>query len=181
MSKILQTYETLCRTPSDIVEHLPTLKNLANECEIVLELGTRYCYSLFAFLASNAKEVYSVDINYNDYIKNTEKMCKEENRNFKFILDSSIYVDPPKSPDLVFVDSFHEFSHVKQEIAKHSNYENLKYMAFHDSVAWGRFSENGKPKGVMDAIEDFLSNNPNKFKIKFHHENCNGLLVLERI
>ena len=32
-------YEKMCETPSDIHEHLPTLMNLAMECDTIVEMG----------------------------------------------------------------------------------------------------------------------------------------------
>lgn len=44
-------YERLCGTPSDIHEHLPTLRALAAECDTIVELGTRGAVSTTALLA----------------------------------------------------------------------------------------------------------------------------------
>ena len=51
---------------------------------------------------------------------------------------------------------------------------------FHDTVTYGRKSMDGKDKGLMDAIEEFLENN-DEWKIENHYEYNNGLLVLERV
>lgn len=181
MSKIQETYEILCRTPSDINQHLPTLRELGNRSNKLIELGTRMAVSTFGFLASTAKEVYSVDINYNNYIKNTELMCKNENRHFQFILDSSLTVDIPCGVDLIFFDTFHSRSQVSSELSRFGNLESAKYLVFHDTVSFSRFSESGKPGGVLDAIEDFLANNSKIWRIQKHYEFNNGLMVLERI
>jgi hypothetical protein len=141
MGLILDNYNNCCQTISDINEHLPTLKRYADSSNIIVELGVRFVTSTWAFLNSSAKEVYSYDINYNEHIKNAEEICKNENRFWKFTLDSSLTCDIPNC-DLLFIDTFHTYHQVKAEIEKHHSKVN-KYMIFHDVESFGRKSENG--------------------------------------
>ncbi len=54
-NKGLETdYEMRCQAPSDINEHLPQLRALANECWHVTEFGTRTGNSTIALLAGLA-------------------------------------------------------------------------------------------------------------------------------
>ena len=50
MEYVKRNYEFLCRRPSDINEHLPTLFAYTTDCESVVELGVRGCVSSWAFL-----------------------------------------------------------------------------------------------------------------------------------
>ena len=53
MNKLQEIYEGLCSTPSDINEHLPTLKKYAEECEHITEMGVRWVVSTYALLMGN--------------------------------------------------------------------------------------------------------------------------------
>ena len=62
-----QIYYQKCNSPSDINEHLPTLKRYADECEHITEMGVRWVVSTYAFLMSKPKKLVSIDI---DPLKN---------------------------------------------------------------------------------------------------------------
>lgn len=177
--KIYALYEHYCRTYSDIFEHLPTLKRYGDDSESLIEFGVRYGVSSTAFLASNAKQIISYDINYNDSIKNLQNICNEEGRMWDFRLGNSMFVEI-QSADTIFVDTFHSFDVLRLEISRFYKFVK-KYFIFHDVVSFGRSSEGGGDKGLMDAIEEFLLNHSDEFKIKEMFTNNNGLMVLERI
>ena len=52
MSLIEQKYQEYCKTPSDINEHLPTLKSYSEKCKTIIEMGVRSAVSTYAFLSS---------------------------------------------------------------------------------------------------------------------------------
>jgi hypothetical protein len=94
-------YEELCRTPSDINEHLPALRRYADKCEHVTEFGVRGCISLHAFLASKAKKVVAYDI-ANVAVPDCDKLTFI-NAN---VLTLEIRIEPT---DLLFIDTLHTF------------------------------------------------------------------------
>ncbi len=55
-------FNQLCLSPSDINEHLPTIKKYAEECETIVELGVRIPISTFALMMGKPKKLTSVDI-----------------------------------------------------------------------------------------------------------------------
>jgi len=56
-------FEYLHKTQSDINEHLPVLRDLASECETVVEMGVRYCVSTWAFIERmKGSNLISIDI-----------------------------------------------------------------------------------------------------------------------
>ena len=59
-------YESLCKEKSDINEHLPTIYNLAKDCESIIELGVRGVVSSYAL-------TYGL-VNNNSNIKNFSLM-----------------------------------------------------------------------------------------------------------
>ena len=50
MNSLETKYVNLCNTHSDINEHLPTLKEYAQECNSVFETGVREVVSSYALL-----------------------------------------------------------------------------------------------------------------------------------
>ena len=57
-----QYYEERCQVPSDINQHMPTLKKYAEECDHITEMGVRWVVSTFAFLMGKPKKLVSIDI-----------------------------------------------------------------------------------------------------------------------
>jgi len=50
MDLFLNKYNCYCKSRSDINEHLPTLYQYSQECEIVIELGVRDVISSYALI-----------------------------------------------------------------------------------------------------------------------------------
>lgn len=170
-------YKQLCDTPSDINEHLPTLKALTEECETVTEMGVRYCVSTFAFLEGKPKKLTSIDIKHpNEYeaqggVQAFEKVlstAKEYGVQFNFIKASTLDIEIEPT-DLLFIDTLHEQRQLEQELVLHSE-KAKKYLVFHDTVSC--------KDELMPAIDKWLS--LARWKIKKHYENNNGLLICER-
>lgn len=177
-------YDLVANTPSDINEHIPVLKKYALMCDIITELGVRTVVSTWAFLAAKPKKLISVDIEYHLNIENAKKIALDNNINFTFINsdDLKITLEPT---DLLFIDTWHEYNHLKKELLLHAD-KAKKYIIFHDTVT---FKVYGMPsihsnldvsaKGIWPAIEEFLNSNKN-WKILEHLTNNNGLTILER-
>jgi hypothetical protein len=180
MSKIQEIFNFYCQQPSDINQHLPTLKRYSDQCEVVVEMGVRNVVSTWAFLASNAREIISYDINFNQNIKQCQDICNLERRNWKFILDSSLTCDIPEC-DLLFIDTFHTFSQLSRELQIHSS-KVRKWIICHDTESYGLISENQSKPGLQQAVNLFVEKSIlDKWKIKEHYQNNNGLTILERI
>lgn len=168
-------FEYLCNTKSDINEHLPTLRDLASECESVVEMGVRYCVSTWAFIEGLKPNtaLVSIDIKhpskYNGDLAAVEKACKNKGITFKFYEASTLEIDIPEV-DMLFIDTDHTYAQLKGELTRHGN-KAKKYLVFHDTVSC--------ETELMPAIEEFMKENK-KWKIKAHYTNCNGVLVLER-
>jgi hypothetical protein len=182
MQTLEEIYEKNASTPSDINEHLPTLKKYAQECETIVEMGVRTIVSTWAFLSGNPKKLISVDYKYPiDYNSNdlpiVENIAKEKNIDFSFVLGDTRNLTIPEC-DLLFIDTLHTYSQIKIELNLHSP-KVKKYIIFHDTVSFRHIGENNLDKGIWPAIEEFLSQNP-EWKIHEVYENNNGLTVIKR-
>ena len=192
---ILKKYIELSKTPSDINEHLETLKKYAQECDVIVEMGVRSIVSTWAFLAANPKKLTSLDlynpVHFGGNLQEVYDAASFSDIDFKFVEQDSLTYDI-ESCGLLFLDTWHDFLQLKKELTRHHSKVN-KYIILHDTVSYGYVDEKsademGKlnevetnlPKGLWPAIEEFLYHNKN-WVIWEKKPNNNGLTVLKRI
>lgn len=172
-------YESMCAEPSDINEHLPTLSKLANGCEVIVELGMRYGLSTVALLHGiKTGTVHSYDLQKTFAVHGISELAKDNDINFVFTEADCLEVDIPEC-DLLFIDTLHNYSQLKQELALHSA-KSRKYIVMHDTTSFGTKDETGTGQGLNPAIREFLSSNKG-WKQKAVYTNNNGLTILERV
>ena len=192
---ILKKYIELSKIPSDINEHLGTLKKYTEECDVVVEMGVRKICSTWAFLAGMPKKLISLDLYNPDHFGGNLQEVYDAallgEIDFTFIEQDSLTYNID-SCDLLFLDTWHDFLQLKKELNRH--HSNVKkYIIFHDTVSYMNVDEKshdemGKlndvetnlPKGLWTAIEEFLYNNKD-WIIWEKKPNNNGLTVLKRI
>ena len=181
MKNLDEIYDFLVNKPSDINEHLPTLKSLASECDTVIEMGVRWVVSTWALLAARPKSLTSIDINHPSKhgvdLDKVKGFAQDAGVPFEFIEGDTTKIEIDEC-DFLFIDTWHVYDQLKTELELHGN-KAKKYLAFHDTVTFGDVGESSGYKGLMPAIEEFLEQNPH-WTIKHHYTNNNGLLVLER-
>ena len=176
-------YNELCNKASDINEHLPTLRDLAKECNHVTEMGVRYIVSSWAFLEGleAGKKLVCIDIYqpavHGGDLDTFQIACNKKGVDFKFVLGDTRLIDIAET-DLLFIDTLHRYGQLKIELERHAD-KARKYIAFHDTTSFETEGENGIDKGIWLAIEEFLAEHK-EWKIKFRHTNCNGLTCLEK-
>lgn len=201
MNIVEESYRALSLSPSDINEHLPTLKRYADECEHITEMGVRWVVSTFAFAVAKPKTFVSIDIidprsdfeNWNSVwgsgqrLNNIIEYCADNNVNYSFVLGDTTKITIEET-DLLFIDTLHEYDQIKTELKLHGN-KARKYLIFHDTETF-KFREERNPDlygksskdkfGIWPAIEEFLVENSH-WKIHEVFTNCNGLTVLKRV
>jgi hypothetical protein len=189
MLTLNQTYETLVNTPSDINEHLPTLKEYAEKCDHITEMGVRWIVSTYAFLSGRPKTLISIDIQHPNTwdasLTPVQKYALEENINFSFMLGNTLEIDIEQT-DLLFIDTWHAYKQLKGELERHHLKVN-KYIILHDTsnyefcdeTSYEMWGWKGENKGLWPAIEEFLQSNP-EWKLHKRYINNNGLTILER-
>lgn len=201
MSIITKNFFEKCYSISDIHEHLPTLYKYGTDCVHITECGVRNVVSSYAFARSilnkpNGKLV-QVDLESNDNIVKFGNECKEEGINCVFYNQSDLEC-PMEPTDLLFIDTWHIYGHLKRELQRWHEYVR-KYIIMHDTTVdewegetirckWDPFQQSqqtGIPVkeitlGLWPAIEEFLQNHP-EWKIKERFTNNNGLTILYRV
>jgi len=199
----VQEYEKRLNTPSDIYEHLATLKQYASECESVLELGVRKCVSSWALALgllnnSGKRTMYMNDINVCD-TSLIETVSKQTDLKIVAKWGNNLELDLEEDVDLTFIDTWHVYGQLKRELARFAP-RTKKYIIMHDTTVdeWhGETKRNihkydvqkqsidsGIPveeilKGLWPAIEEFLQDNKD-WVLHARWVNNNGLTILKR-
>lgn len=170
-------YINACNTKGDINEHLPVLKELAKNCSTIIEMGTRFGDSTRAFLTTSAKFT-AYDLELDAAVNELFEIAKELGKNVNYIKADVLRLDIEET-DLLFIDTWHSYSQLKQELKLHGN-KAKKYLVFHDTQTYGTIDEASDTKlGLLPAIIEFIIENPH-WKFLLHRTNNNGLTILER-
>jgi hypothetical protein len=206
MEEIRDKYEKICRIPSYINEHLPTLFKYASDCNSILELSFRGCVSCYALiyglLENNNNETKKYNMTeINEYtIEELLNYCNrlQEKRNVYYFWINDANININNEVDLTFINTWHVYGQLKRDLEKFSKITN-KYIIMHDTTLdgingetirnnWNAYNQSiltGIPideitKGIKPAIEEFLTNH-SEWKIKEIFINNNGLTILEKI
>jgi hypothetical protein len=197
---IKSNYLKLCRTPSDINEHLPILAKYASECNHVTECGVRTAVSSYAFASALVNKpgtkLIQVDTQSHPNIVEFQRIAGVEGLETIFYAQSDLEC-PLEHTDLLFIDTWHIYGHLKRELARWHTYAD-KYIILHDTTVdewygesvrcgWDadkQSRESGIPvseikKGLWPAIEEFLLTHQ-EWKLELRLFNNNGLTVLTR-
>jgi hypothetical protein len=187
IEKALEKLEYLSKIDSDINEHLYCLNKYAGECDHVTEMGTRYIVSTWAFLAARPKKIVCYDflegLNMDTFNQNMQeiKNCASSN-NVEFIFTQANVLEVEiEETDLLFIDTYHEYNQLKQELHLHSD-KVRKYLIFHDTTTFGDNGETFKEQntlGIWPAIQNFLDSKKEWSLLeRFTHNN--GLTILKK-
>lgn len=201
MSLVELNYNFKCQLKSDINEHLPTLCELAKDCDSVIELGVRGVVSSWAFAMGlpEGSRMFMNDLEPCNATPLIRAAKNEKNIDATFVHGSDLEIDLPEPADLVFIDTWHIYGQLKRELAR---YEPLakKYIVMHDTtvdewegetirLGWNaeeQSKQTGWPveeitKGLWPAVDEFLRKYEGKWELKKRYFNNNGLTILERV
>lgn len=140
MNTLKEKYISLCNIPSDVNEHLPTLKEYAQECSSVFETGVRGVVSSYALLyglAENTngtnKRIFLNDIDECN-IDELKTMAESNSIPVKYEWMNNLELEflPNETYDLTFIDTWHVYGQLKRELNKFSKITN-KYIIMHDT------------------------------------------------
>lgn len=204
---LLQTmFEAALSQNSDVRDHVADHARLAEECEVVLELGVRDMVSTWGMLRGLSrngmpvKKYIGVDLLHppGPTFKRFQIACKEAGIDCVFLAQNDMTL--AGSPvlqggvDLMFVDALHTYSHVLYELTTFHRGVR-RYIALHDtSPPWGYVDEpysgdyseypawfDRSKRGVFTAVEDFLAMHRSEWAIRLRKENSYGYTLLERV
>jgi len=160
-----EAYRLVEQHKSDIRSHIPTIRQLACQAEIIVELGVRYGVSTIALMAGKPKRMVSYDINVPPNLKTLQSLLPGR---WEFRQGDSRKVDIPGC-DLLFIDTVHTAEQISEELRKHAS-QVRRWIAAHDTES---FPEIRRP------LEELVKSGG--WHIVYTSSEDNGLWVLERI
>jgi hypothetical protein len=197
-------YQKRVRENSDIHEHLPYLRELAQNCESICEMGVRRCVSSWAFLLGLAesprpdKALFCVDIQpaeLHPLIHLGAALLPAVQASMTVADSRSFHL--PREVDLLFIDTLHVYGQLKQELSAHQA-RVRSFLCLHDTETDGEEGEvvrmgwdvqqmatetgltpRDLRRGLRPAIQEFLEAFPQWQRYR-HFPNNNGLTVLRR-
>lgn len=199
-----EAFAHFCISDQGIAEHemspnqIWTIVQIAAQCSSAVEFGVRRGVSTLsiAFGLANS-ESPTAWFNSYDIVKSSDsidmeaytKAAKDANVSAKFILANSRKVEIPET-DLLFVDSYHSYSHFMEEMRLHSH-RARKYIIMHDSSQSGTFGlqdqkegydqdhdyKNHDKEGMYNAAMDFAKMYSEDWEIFLHDNSAEGLTV----
>lgn len=177
-------FKELCETPSDINEHLPVLRQLAEQCEHVTEMGMRTGVSTIAFLAAQPKTLISWDIDPNAILhpSNILRSRLSGRTSFQPRVGDTLKISPIETTDMLFIDTLHTARQLRDELERHVDPMRMpvkKFLVFHDTVTFGMKGEDGTEPGLRAAIRWFQRCHAfPQWELLHDYQNNNGLVVL---
>lgn len=175
-----QKYNELCNTPSDINFHLPKLREYAQECEHVTEMGFRHGVSTYALLVGSPRKLISYDINADPETENVYQHAERDGVIFLFIQASVLEVEIEPT-EMLFIDTWHVTAQLEAELRLHAG-KVSKYIAMHDTTTFAEVGEDNVPNnGLKFALDAFLENNKQQWVVDYVSTENNGLTILKRI
>ena len=180
MIDLFDIYKMACEdVQSDINEHLPILVKYGRQVDHITEFGVRGGCSTVAWWYAAPKTLRCYDIaECNAHNVLMREVPGADRFDYKFIQADVLKVEVEET-DLLFIDTYHTYTQLSKELVLHGN-RSRRYLIFYDTVTFGRRGEDHKEPGLIQAINEFLSDNGH-WLIKELFTNNNGLLVLERI
>lgn len=167
-------------------------------------MGVRGVVSTWAFLQGLVESkigapkcLYCVDIADAPGIDGAIAVAEMSGIEMRFFKEDSAKVVLPKKVDMLFIDTWHVYAHLKRELEQH--HANVKdYIVMHDTEVDGIYGESircglemaqqsqesGYPieeigKGLKPAVEEFLQSHP-QWTMHREYKNNNGLTILKR-
>ena len=170
-------YQWAAESPSDICEHIATLRALAQQCRHVTEFGTRTGVSTIALLAAQPETLITYDI---QRAAEVELIAANAGRTAFTYRIEDVETTTIEETDFLFQDTKHTGRHVYDLLKRHAG-KVRKYLAFHDTESCAeRDPWFPDEPGILWGISRYMKRHP-EWRLVKHYANCNGLTVYERI
>lgn len=175
-SELARLYREACQVPSDMVEHVPYLWELARSCNTVTEFGTRTGVSTTAFAFAYPAKLTCYDIELHPDALALELLVRSAGVDMRLIQADDLTIEIEET-DLLFIDTWHVYEQLRQELKLHSD-RVRHFIVMHDTTTYGDHGDGGG-LGLWPAIDEFLSES-SKWTLAYRTAKCHGLTVLSR-
>jgi len=165
------------KLPTDVWEHMETLREYSLQCPRSVEFGVYDCTTTWALLAGHPQKLVSYDLVRRPEVDEVEQAASDSTTKFTFVQGNTIDVEIEET-DLLFIDSHHSYAHLKRELELHAD-RVVKFIVLHDTTIFAETDQTYTGRGLWPAIEEFLAAKP-EWKLRQRFTNCHGLTVLER-
>ncbi len=173
--ELRQMFLAAVARPTDIHQHLTVLRDTASGCKHITEIGVGSGQSTLAWLLVQPDKLVCYDLGWQDCIPSLQKV--KGRTDFRFFIGHSSYIEIEET-DLLFLDTTHNYGTTKEELTLHGN-KSRRFILMHDTTTFGDHSEDNKPPGMWQAIEEFMAANP-AWQVMFRHTHNIGLTALKR-
>lgn len=167
--------EQWARNSVDMVPHTAQLTELARGCKLIVEFGVRSGVSTLALLMGLPDEGRLVSVDSDPTVPDIAHPALLADPRWTFMLGRDLNPDVmlklPGLPDLVMIDSSHEYEHTLAELDV-ANWLCAERIAMHDYLYEQPVCQ------VRRAADRWLESAP--YEIEVLHESRWGLLVLRR-
>jgi len=168
-----EIYDALKSIPRDLDQHLPKLKELAEQCDHVTEFSQRR-ESTIAFLAARPTKLVSYNTEWDHVQEHAARLCVGETEYIHTVFRSH-FVDEIEETDMLFIDSTHTYAYLKTEFEKFAK-QVKRYIVIHDTLLYGERGEDAGP-GKLPAMREFMKENP-EWSVVHHTADQYGLTVM---
>lgn len=177
VQEIDECYRRVAREPTDMIEHMETIRAYAKLCRSAVEFGVYDCTSTWALIAGRLERLTSYDIDRRSDVDEVERAVQGSGTTFQFVLGDTAQVEIEET-DLLFIDSFHSYEHLTKELTLHVG-KVRRFILLHDTTTFGYVDQTGDGKGLWPAVEEFVARSP-EWHVRERFTNCHGLTVLEK-
>jgi hypothetical protein len=201
-------FENKMNTASDINEHIQKMYTYALECDRIVELGVDSGNASWAFVKAlldskmiedKPKSLVNVTMKSSAPLEDILKSICDGAIDYKLLTSqNTVTADIGPSVDLLFIDSWHVYGHIKRELDAH--YKKVKkYIIMHDTEVDKYVGESIRcgmdivkqskdfsypimeiTCGIRPAIDLFLEEHGDEFEMVECLQNNHGLIVLKR-
>lgn len=193
MRTLDQAFLDALNRPSDISEHLETIRYYAAGYQHITEMGVRGGVSTWALLSARPRRLVCYDILPIDMSEHA-RIAAMEHIDFEFrqadVIEATI-----EETDCILIDTWHTYSQLCAELQLHSpRVRNLGHIILHDTYTYGYIDEPAYPhssayalrygklsakRGLRLALTEFINSSP-EWRIVLDHHHNNGLTILRR-
>ena len=171
---IEEAYQGILQVERDFNQHMPKLRELADECDTIVDISIRQ-ESYVALAASKAKTVFSYS---NEHNKITDEIAKL--RGQKRLPANPWVVEDIPDCDLLFLNTRHTGDQVLRELTMLGS-KVKHYIVLHNTQIFGELGEGYTPEkpipGILPALRKYMKENPN-WSIVSHDDRQYGLTVM---
>lgn len=173
-------YDRAVNTNTDINQHVPKLKELAEQCSHVTDIGMRPDVSSIGLLAGQPETMlHFLPPRHapRPWAKRDDYAHVRGNTDVRVFNGNTPAIDLPEETDLLFLDTKHTANQIYLELTKYAP-RVRRYIVRHDTAIFGDTGEDGGP-GLKVGIRQYIRDHQ-EWSIVYETDQQYGLMVLSR-